>query len=226
MLPYLALSELSLGSSILAQSNVIRRGQCSWLHTTLNQSCLWVISREIRASTHLQLKSKLLLTKNRALECCVGRRLHIKSHSWRLPYSLLPQHLTVSHICLLHTLTMVSPQLCKEVEYVRAFSSHSSLLNIPGHALHAVSRLYDPNHSSVVAQAEEEPCHALPQRGLLQTLLPPSPMKGTGKLTLKAVETDWENICNVADLFLGIRFIFCRSWQCGEEHKIFCGIWL
>lgn len=128
VLPYLALSELPLDSSILAQRNVKRTGQCSWLHTTLNQSCLWVISKGIRASTRLQLKSKLLLTKNRALECCVGRRLHIKRLSWRHPYSLLPQHLTVSAICLLHTLTMASPQLCKVVEYRRAFSSCTTLL--------------------------------------------------------------------------------------------------
>lgn len=54
-----------------------------------------------------------------------------------------------------------------------------------------MSSLYDPNHSSAVAQAEaEEPCHAVPWRDLLQTLLPPSPMKDTGKITLKAVEID------------------------------------
>lgn len=115
-------------SSILAQSNVKRTGQCSWLHTTLNQPCLWVISREIRASTRLQLKSKLLLTKNRALECCVGRRLHIKSHSWGQPHSLLPQHLTVSPACSLYTLTRTSLQLCKELEYMQAFSSSYPLL--------------------------------------------------------------------------------------------------
>lgn len=75
-----------------------------------------------------------------------------------------------------------------------------------------MSNLYDPNHSSVVAQAEAEKlCHAVPWRDLLQTFLPPSPMKDTGKLTLKAVEIDWENICNVVDLFLDIRVVFSRS---------------
>lgn len=76
--------------------------------------------------------------------------------------------------------------------------------DFPGHALHATSRLYNPNHSNIVAQREEQ-WHAIPWRGLLQTLLSPSPMKGAGKLTLKAVEIDWENICNPAvrclDLF-------------------------
>lgn len=61
-----------------------------------------------------------------------------------------------------------------------------------------MSRLYDPNHSSVVAQAEvDEPCHAVPWRDLLQPLLP---MKNSGKLTPKAVERDWESTRDVADL--------------------------
>lgn len=204
-----------------------RTGQCSWLHTTLNQSCLWVISREIRASTRLQLKSKLLLTKNRVLECCVGRRLHIKSHSWRQPYSFVTSashgksHLLASYSDHDTSTALQRGGICRGI----FFSVPTS--NIPGHALHAMSSLYDPNHSSAVAQAEaEEQCHAVPWRDLLQTLLPPSPMKDTGKLTLKAVEIDWENICNVVDLFLDIRFVFSRSQWCGEEHKIFCGTWL
>lgn len=164
VLPYLALSDLSLGSSILAQSNVKRTGQCSWRHTTLNQSCLWVISREIRASTRLQLKSKLLLTKNRVLECCVGRRLHIKSHSWRQPYSLLPQHLTVSPICLLHTLTVASPQLCKEVEYVGAFSSHSPLLTFQV-MLYMQCQGYITQTAPVWWHKQKQKSHAMPFLG-------------------------------------------------------------
>lgn len=96
---------------------------------------------------------------------------------------MLPQHLTVSAIHLLHALTMASPQILKKVEYEGVFSSHSAHLTLQ------VMLYMQSQGFTTQTTPKGESQHASPWKGLLPTLLPPSPVEGTGRLTRKALES-------------------------------------